>query len=63
MVCPEQLLAAVPPEQRQGLLSVLANDPRPRYQDDPERVYGMRYDGRNVRFTVRDGTLFVTEVE
>ena len=49
--------------ERQGLLSALAADPRPRYQDDPERVYGMRYDGRNVRFTVRDGTVFVTEVE
>ncbi len=61
--CPASLLDAVPEEQRQGLLSALAADPRPRYQDDPERVYGMRYDGRNVRFTVRDGTVFVTEVE
>ena len=60
---PPELLALFDSGQRQGLLSALAADPRPRYQDDPERVYGMRYDGRNVRFTVRDGTLFVTEVE
>ena len=60
---PPELLALFDSGERQGLLSALAADPRPRYQDDAERVYGMRYDGRNVRFTVRDGTLFVTEVE
>ena len=60
---PPELLAQFDSGERQGLLSALAADPRPRYQDDPERVYGMRYDGRNVRFTVRDGTVFVTEVE
>ena len=60
---PPELLARFDSGERQGLLSALAADPRPRYQDDPERVYGMRYDGRNVRFTVRDGTVFVTGVE
>lgn len=60
---PPELLARFDSGEWQGLLSALAADPRPRYQDDPERVYGMRYDGRNVRFTVRDGTVFVTEVE
>ena len=60
---PPELLVRFDAGERQGLLSALAADPRPRYQDDPERVYGMRYDGRNVRFTVRDGTVFVTEVE
>ena len=54
---------AVPPEQRQGLLSVLANDPRPRYQDDPQRVYGMAYGGRNVRFRVEGDVLTVLDVE
>lgn len=63
VVCPEQLLAAVPPEQRQGLLSVLANDPRPRYQDDPQRVYGMAYGGRNIRFRVEGDVLTVLGVE
>ena len=63
VVCPEQLLAAVPPEQRQGLLSVLANDPRPRYQDGPRRVYGMAYGGRNIRFRVEGDVLTVLGVE
>ena len=63
VACPEPLLAAVPPEQRQGLLSVLANDPRPRYQDDPQRVYGMAYGGRNIRFRVEGDVLTVLGVE
>ena len=61
--CPAALLDAVPEAQRQGLLSVLANDPRPRYQDDPARVYGMAYGGRNVRFRVEGGVLTVLGVE
>ena len=48
-----------PPE----LLAALAADPRPRYQDDPDRVYGMAYAGKNVRFTVQDGTVRVVGVE
>ena len=42
---------------------MLANDPRPRYQDDPARVYGMAYGGRNVRFRVEGGVLTVLGVE
>ena len=45
------------------LLSALAADPRPRYQDDPDRMYGMAYAGKNVRFTVQDGTVRVVGVE
>ena len=60
---PPELLSMVPEDRREALIGVLRHDPRPSYQRKPERVYGMRYDGRNVRFTVRDGTVFVTEVE
>lgn len=42
-----------------GLTEVLENDPRPRYHDDPERVYGMEYDGREVKFRVCGDTLLV----
>ena len=55
--------AQVPPEQRPGLRSVLASDPRPRYQDDPQRVYGMAYGGRNIRFRVEGDVLTVLGVE
>ena len=61
--CPAELLERVAPEQRPGLLGVLASDPRPRYQDDPERVYGLTFAGRNVKFTVDGGRLTVLEVE
>ena len=60
---PPELLARFGSGQRHGLISALAADPRPRYQDDPERVYGMTYGGRNVRFTVSDGTVHVIAVE
>ena len=60
---PPELLAQFDSGQRHGLLSALAADPRPRYQDDPDRVYGMAYAGKNVRFTVQDGTVRVVGVE
>ena len=42
---------------------MLAHDPRPAYQQDPERVYGMEFAGLNIRFSVRDGVLTVRQVE
>lgn len=54
---------AVPAEKRAALRGVLANDPRPRYQDDPERVYGLSFAGRNVKFRVEGETLTVLAVE
>ena len=56
-------LEKIPEEKREALRGVLSNDPRPRYQDDPERVYAMSFAGLNVRFQVRDNILTVTEVE
>ena len=49
----------IPAAKREALRGVLANDPRPRYQDDPERVYGLSFAGRNVRFRVENGILTV----
>ena len=60
---PPDLLEQIPPEQRQALSGVLAQDPRPSYQDDPGRVYGMAFAGYNVRFQVAEGTLTVRSVE
>ena len=57
------LLKSFSPAQQEGLLGVLACDPRPRYQEDPERVYGLSFAGRNVKFTVKDGVLTVLAVE
>ena len=63
VVFPPELEALVPQEKRAALRGVLALDPRPAYQDDPARVYGVRYAHYNVKFTVADGTLTVCDVE
>ncbi len=59
---PEGLLAQVPEDRRAALAGVLAQDPRPPYQQDPERVYGFGFAGLEVRFLVRDGVLRVTDI-
>ena len=56
-------LQAVPPEKQSALTQVLSQDPRPAYQNDPARVYGMAFAGLEVHFTVQEGTLCVTEVQ
>ena len=61
VVCDPALLEGLPEETRESLLAVLAHDPRPTYQNDPRRVYGMAFAGHNVRFTVADGVLTVLE--
>ena len=60
--CPEELWAAVPQADRDALRGVLANDPRPSYQHDPARVYGMEFGGLEVHFTVDDPVLTVRDI-
>ena len=60
--CPQELLAVLQPEKREALLAVLAQDPRPSYQTDPNRVYGMAFAGAEIRFTVEGGTLTVRDI-
>ena len=59
----ERLLLKVPADKRAALRGVLAHDPRPRYQRDPDRVYAMDFADLTVRFSVKDGLLTVTEIE
>lgn len=60
--CPPALLDRVPADKRSALLAALAQDPRPQYQDDPERVYGMAFAGLEVKFQVAGDRLAVTEI-
>ena len=62
VVCPEEVWAQVPAAERDGLRGVLENDPRPSYQHDPERVYGMEFAGLEVHFKVDGDTLTVTDI-
>lgn len=61
--CARSLLERIPADSREGLLGVLAGDPRPRYQEDPRRVYGLAFAGYNIRFTVDGDRLTVVDVE
>jgi len=60
---PEHLLAAIPQEQRQSIIQLLSQDPRPAYQNDPTKVYGVTFSNLNIRFTVTDGKLIVTDIQ
>lgn len=60
---PESLKRAMPPDKLEALYKVLAEDPRPSYQNDPERIYAFEFAGETVRFQVQDTLLTVlTEV-
>jgi tRNA-Thr(GGU) m(6)t(6)A37 methyltransferase TsaA len=58
----EDLLQKVPENQRENLTEVLAHDPRPQYQDDPERIYGMAFGNLEVKFQVDGKHLTVLEI-
>ncbi len=59
---PEELLAKLPEEKRQAAIELLAQDPRPAYQNDPERLYGLSFAGFEMKFRVEGETLTVIEV-
>ena len=56
-------LDKIPEGKREALTGILSNDPRPRYQADPERVYGLSFAGKQVKFRVDGETLTVIKVE
>lgn len=60
---PEPLLALLPEDKREAALGVLSHDPRPSYQKDPHRVYGLTFAGTDIRFTVEGGILTVLSVD
>jgi len=60
---PGNLLSCYQEETAGALVRILAEDPRPHYQHDPDRVYGMKYGGKNVRFRVCDHILTIVAIE
>lgn len=62
VIFPEELLARIPEGKRSAIVEVLKQDPRPSYQEDPERKYGVSFAGFDIRFTVRGNILTVFEV-
>lgn len=61
VVIPDSCRQPFTDEQVEALIEVLAQDPRPRYHDDPERVYGMPFAGRDVKFCVSNSVVYVIE--
>lgn len=60
---PASLLNNIPPHKRDAVLAVLSHDPRPSYQQNAKRTYGLAFAGFDIRFTVDGNTLHVTQVE
>ena len=60
---PDDLAAKVPADHIESLKATLAQDPRPRYHDDPNRIYGMPFLNLDVRFKVADNVLTVVEIK
>ena len=63
VVFPEELLVILPADKRQAAVSVLSHDPRPSYQRNPDRMYGLTFAGYDIRFRVQEDVLTVTAVE
>ena len=59
---PEEWKAKIPEDKISALEGVLKEDPRPAYQKDPERIYGMPFAGMDVHFQVKNGILTVCEI-
>lgn len=57
------LLQHLPQDKQAALMGVLAQDPRPSYQKDPERIYGLPFGGFDIRFRVNGNQLTVTEIK
>lgn len=61
VVIPPSLEAFLSKEQLEALRHILELDPRPHYQNDPQKVYGMPFEGRDIHFLVNDGVLTVLD--
>ncbi len=60
---PEDLAALIPEDRKAAVLGILAQDPRPAYQEDPERIYGILFAGMDIKFKVKGDRLTVVSVE
>jgi tRNA-Thr(GGU) m(6)t(6)A37 methyltransferase TsaA len=60
---PDTILSQIPADKQDALLEILSQDPRPAYQDDPSRTYGLAYAGLNITFRVEEDCVHVISVE
>ena len=62
VIIPENIANRFPSDKIKALTEILSEDPRPRYQNDPDRRYGFGFAGYEIGFTVCDSTLQVTDI-
>ena len=60
---PENQLFKIEDAKRAALLGVLSHDPRPSYQQDPDRIYGLTFSNHNIRFRVCDKSLTILSIQ
>lgn len=63
VIFPEELLSVIPEEKRSAVISCIADDPRPSYQNDSERIYSMRFSSFDIHFKVCDNIAKVTGID
>ena len=63
VIFPEELRSRLPEEKRDVAVALLSEDPRPHYQSDDTRIYGMPFAGFDIRFTVKGDTLTVVDIQ
>ena len=63
VIFPDELMKLIPCDKQEALTAVLRQDPRPQYQNDPERIYGLEFAGYDVRFNIVEDVLTVVEIE
>lgn len=63
VVFPEHLLDIIPSEKQAGIIGILKQDPRPAYQNDPDRIYGVKYMNFDVHFRVENNILTVIKID
>ncbi len=60
---PENIKEGIPDSKIKSLIQILRSDPRPSYQNDPDRIYGFEYSNLNIKFKVSDSVLTVTDIQ
>lgn len=58
----ENLINRIPTKKQQMLLDILKDDPRPAYHHDNDRIYGFSFSGFEIKFNVKNDTIFVTDI-
>ena len=61
--CDEKILSIIPENKRQALFELLSNDPRPAYNDEEGKEYGVTFAGFNIRFKYENNSLSITQIK